>query len=65
MKQGRRFYEVNTRTVVAFREMGQGEAGEKMFSWVMNMDGMGGKTVQNINKQLQHTYEAVCEESLL
>ena len=65
MKQGRTFYEVNTRTVVAFREMGQGEAGIKKFSWVMNMDGMDGKTVQNINKQLQHTYEAVCEESML
>ena len=65
MKQGRTFYEVNTRTVVAFREMGQGEAGIKKFSWVMNMDGMDGKTVQNINKQLQHTYESVCEESML
>ena len=62
---GRTFYEVNTRTVVAFRELGQGEAGIKKFSWVMNMDGMNGKTVQNINKQLQHTYEPVCEESIL
>ena len=29
MKHGRTFYEVNTRTVIAFREMGQGEAGIK------------------------------------
>ena len=63
-KGGRKYFEVNVRSVVAFREIGRGSEAAKNFSRVMNMDCLNAMSFDNINNKIHVVYKAQAEESM-
>ena len=61
--QGRNFYEVNVRMVMAFREIGKGHLGLDNFARCANIHGISSCGYQNINERLYHAYESAAEIS--
>ena len=62
--RGRKFFEVNLRAVIAFREMGKGHEGLNIFARLMNMKGITWASYKNINSAVFDAYESVAEESM-
>ena len=63
--QGRKSYEVNRRTLVAFRENGLGFNGMKIFCCFMNMqEPMAQTTYDEINSELYNAYVGTAQESI-
>ena len=62
--RGRKFFEVNLRAVIAFREMGKGHEGLNTFARLMNMKGITWASYKNINNAVFDAYESVAEESM-
>ena len=62
--RGRKFFEVNLRAVIAFREMGKGHECLNTFARLMNMKGITWASYKNINNAVFDAYESVAEESM-
>ena len=62
--RGRKFFEVNLRAVIAFREMGKGHEGLNTFARLMNMKGITWAPYKNINNAVFDAYGSVAEESI-
>ena len=63
--RGKRPFSINTRTVVAFCEIGQGYEGLQKFGTLMNMPGSLSKSSYNdINKKLNSEYADSAKESM-
>ena len=63
-KRGPKSFEVNTRMVVAFREIGQGLSGLQSFTRCMNMPNcITQASYDSINKSLQRSYGEVAQAS--
>lgn len=62
-KQGRNIFEVNVRSVMAFREMGKGHEAMSNYFRVMNMDTLSEPCYRNINNHLFIAYESAAKES--
>ena len=63
-RRGPKSFEVNTRMVVAFREMGKGLKGLQSFGRCMNMPNcLSQKSYDSINKSLQRGYVEVAQAS--
>ena len=56
---GRKYYEVNVRAAVAFREIGKGHQGLENFSRLMNMRGILSKGYEKISHEVHEAYEKV------
>ena len=63
-KQGRKPFEINIRTVLAYREIGRGHESIKNVSRLMNMYSIGHPCYNSINKALSHGYEMAAESSM-
>ena len=65
--QGRNFYEVNVRMVMAFREIGKGQLGLDNFARCTNIRGIprgiSSCGYQNLNERLYDAYEIAAEIS--
>ena len=61
---GRPFAKVNSRSVIAFREIGRGHEALKNFARCMNMPCMTVSAFDNINDEIFNAYESVCLESM-
>ena len=59
--QGRNFYEVNVRMVMAFREIGKGHHGLENFARCANIHGISSCGYQTINERLYDAYESAAE----
>ena len=65
MTSGRKGYDINKRTVIAFRENGQGYAGIETFCRWMNMPPpMAKSTFDDINSSVHNSYVEVSHESM-
>ena len=65
MTSGRKGYDINKRTVIAFRENGQGYAGIETFCRWMNMPPpMAKSTFDDINSSVHNFYVEVSHESM-
>ena len=62
--RGRKFFEVNVRAVIAFREIGKGHEGLNTFARLMNMKGISWNSYKNVNNTLFDAYESVAEQSM-
>ena len=62
--RGRKFFEVNLRAVIAFREMGKGDEGLNTFARLMNMKGITWASYKNIDNAVFDAYGSVAEESM-
>ena len=63
-KQGRKPFEINIRTVLAYREIDRGHESIKNVSWLMNMYSIGHLCYSSINKALTLGYETAAESSM-
>lgn len=63
-KQGRNIFEVNLRTVIAFREIGKGHEAIVNFSRCMNMHCLSEPSYRNINESLSTAYEVAASNSM-
>ena len=61
--RGRNFFEVNVRTVIAFREIGKGHQAIQSFSRCMNMKGVSENAYGNLNQELYNAYENAADAS--
>ena len=61
--RGRNFFEVNVRTVIAFREIGKGHQAIQSFSRCMNMKGISENAYGNLNQELYNAYENAADAS--
>eukprot|EP00112_Aurelia_sp_Birch-Aquarium-sp1_P018473 Seg441.5 transcript_id=Seg441.5/GoldUCD/mRNA.D3Y31 product="hypothetical protein" protein_id=Seg441.5/GoldUCD/D3Y31 len=61
--RGRKFFEVNVRSVIAFREMGKGHWAIQNFSRCMNMKGISENGYANLNRELSNAYENAADAS--
>ena len=62
--RGRKFFQVNLRVVIAFREMDKGHEGLNTFARLMNTKGITWASYKNINNAVFDAYESVAEESM-
>ena len=60
---GRNFFEVNVRSVIAFREIGKGHQAIQNFSRCMNMKGISENGYANLNRELSNAYEDAADAS--
>ena len=63
-KQGRNMFEVNIRSVIAFREIGRGFESVSTFARCMNMCSISDPTYRNINDKLYNAYAIAANESM-
>ena len=63
-KQGRRKFEINVRTVTAFREVGKGHKSTTNVSRCLNMFSMGDTTYSALNDSLHQAYLEAANSSI-
>ena len=63
--KGRSSFEINVRSIIAFRELGRGFAGVKTFGRCMNMYNIGSTSFANLNnKSIAAAYQKAAEASM-
>ena len=63
-KQGRKMFEVNVRSIIAFREIGRGHEQILNYARLMNMQGISNSSFTNINNALFEAYEKADDLSI-
>ena len=64
VSRGRKYYEANIRSVIAFREIGKGHAGMENFARVMNINCLSSKAYKKMKDDICEAYETVAENSM-
>ncbi len=62
--RGRKYYEANIRSVIAFREISKGHAGMENFARVMNINCLSSKAYKKMKDDICEAYETVAENSM-
>ena len=63
-KQGRQQYEINVRTIIDFREIGQGHKGIENVLQCMNIHSMNNNSFMNLNETVANAYQEAAAESM-